>query len=170
MNISKIINIKPEGSFETKYGLMHKFAYTLEDGTVGESNHKTEESPFKPGQSVWYEITGKYKGINKLKLWGKQPQEQAAKQSAQQTEDNQPAEKDAPDNNQPRVVHSGQTIGLAVKLAAEDARIRAGDIDTAKLENFLTNRARLYLRVCERLASSDNNDMDSNKDGDNIPF
>ena len=57
MKISKIKAIQGNGTFESKFGLMYKFEYVMEDGTLVNANHKTEQSPFKVGDTVEYEIT-----------------------------------------------------------------------------------------------------------------
>ena len=37
---SKITNVRPNGTFDSKYGTMHKFEYTFDDGQVLTASHK----------------------------------------------------------------------------------------------------------------------------------
>jgi hypothetical protein len=64
----KITNIEFSFSFESKFGPLHKFRYTLDDGRIGTQNHKKPESPFKIGDAVLVEEQGEYEGMINLKL------------------------------------------------------------------------------------------------------
>lgn len=74
MKTSKIKAIQANGTYKSNYGLLYKFEYELEDGTVINANHKTLQSPFNDGDEVEYEIKGTKDGFT----WGtvKKPQEQ----------------------------------------------------------------------------------------------
>ena len=64
--ISKVKNIQSNGTFESKHGLLYKFKYEFEDGTILNANHKTENSPFALGDEAEYTIKGEKDGYN----WG----------------------------------------------------------------------------------------------------
>jgi len=70
MRICKITNIKPDGKpWESQYGLMYPFYVVLEDGGAGTTNSKTEQPPYKVGDSVGYDITGSTpRGVPKIKI------------------------------------------------------------------------------------------------------
>ena len=53
---AKIKAIQGSGTFESKFGLLYKFEYQFEDGVILTANHKTQQSPFKVGDEVEYEI------------------------------------------------------------------------------------------------------------------
>lgn len=53
---AKIKAIQGSGTFESKFGLLYKFEYQFEDGVILTANHKTQQSPFKVGDEVDYEI------------------------------------------------------------------------------------------------------------------
>jgi len=48
--------IVPTGTFQTQYGEMHSFLYTI-SGTQFAMNHKTNASPFVVGSELEYEVT-----------------------------------------------------------------------------------------------------------------
>ena len=64
---AKITNIQANGTYDSKFGMLYKQEYSFDDGTVLTANHKTEGSPFKPGDEIEYEI----KGSNDYGQWGK---------------------------------------------------------------------------------------------------
>ena len=65
MPVSKVKTVQGSGTYESKFGLLYKFDYQLEDGTQLNANHKTQNS-FPPGTEVEYEI----KGSNDYGQWG----------------------------------------------------------------------------------------------------
>lgn len=56
MKTSKVKSVQGNGSFEGKYGLLYKFEYEMENGDVGEANHKSPEGIKKVGEEVTYEL------------------------------------------------------------------------------------------------------------------
>lgn len=56
MPVSKITNIQGSGTWEGSHGLMYKFDYAFEDGTLMQAMHKTQNSPFSIGQEALYEV------------------------------------------------------------------------------------------------------------------
>jgi len=74
MKISKVKQVQGSGTYDSKFGLLYKFEYLMEDGTVLTANHKTADGNFKIGETVEYEI----KGSNDYGSWGKvgKPQEE----------------------------------------------------------------------------------------------
>jgi len=75
MKTSKVKQVQGSGTYDSMYGLLYKFEYLFEDGTVLTANHKTQDGNFKIGDEVEYEI----KGTNDYGSWGKvgKPQEEA---------------------------------------------------------------------------------------------
>ena len=65
--LGKIKSIQGAGDFDSKFGKLYKFKYEMESGESLTANHKTNESPFKVGDEVNYEITGG----NDYGNWGK---------------------------------------------------------------------------------------------------
>ena len=119
MQITTINDIQSIGSFESSYGTMYKFQYALEDGTIGESNHKSQTSPFKVGQEIAYEIQGKTpKGAPKLKL-SKPDGQQAAFKGSKPSAQAQTAP--APSNSVKTQGNGscGPTIGMCVRGAID---------------------------------------------------
>jgi hypothetical protein len=55
--ISKVKSVQGSGTYDSKFGLLYKFEYQMEDNTVLTANHKTENS-FKVGDEVEYEVKG----------------------------------------------------------------------------------------------------------------
>ncbi len=66
MKTSKIKSVTPNGTFDSKHGLLYKFEYEMEDGTSLTANHKDPFNVFGIGQEVEYEI----KGTNDYGSWG----------------------------------------------------------------------------------------------------
>lgn len=54
---SKVKSVQANGTFESQYGLLYKFEYQMEDGTVLTANHKGQ-TPLPAGTDVEYEIKG----------------------------------------------------------------------------------------------------------------
>ena len=63
---ARVKHIAGAGTYESNYGLLYKFEYTFDDGTVLTANHKTEMPPFKIGDKVEYNV----KGSNARGQWG----------------------------------------------------------------------------------------------------
>lgn len=53
---SRVKEVQANGTFDSQYGMLYKFEYTMEDGTVLNANHKAS-SPFRIGDAVEYVIT-----------------------------------------------------------------------------------------------------------------
>ena len=65
MNIRKVKSIKGNGTWDSPNGLLYKYEYEFEDGSIGSANHKTNPAPFKVGDEVEVETTGTNKyGMN----------------------------------------------------------------------------------------------------------
>jgi hypothetical protein len=65
--IAKITHISPNGHYDSPHGRLFKQQYVFEDGAELSANHKTENSPFKVGDEVEYEVNG----TNSYGAWGK---------------------------------------------------------------------------------------------------
>lgn len=59
MNISKVKSVQGDGHFDNEYGRLFSFEYVFDDEVVLKANHKSENSPFKPGDVVEYTVKGK---------------------------------------------------------------------------------------------------------------
>lgn len=55
MKTSKVKNVQGAGTWESQHGLMFKFDYEFEDGTVMQAMHKSENH-FNIGDEVEYEV------------------------------------------------------------------------------------------------------------------
>lgn len=66
MKASKVKSVQANGTYNSKFGLLYKFDYEMEDGTAFTANHKTETGNFNIGDQVEYEI----KGSNDYGSWG----------------------------------------------------------------------------------------------------
>lgn len=53
-----ITNIQYLDSWTGKYGPMHTFVYTLDNGQEGQVNHKTNSPAFQIGETVDYQVQG----------------------------------------------------------------------------------------------------------------
>ena len=74
--VSKIKDVKGNGTWDSPHGLFYKYEYQFEDGQVLNAQHKTEH-PFKVGDQVQYEV----KGSNDYGSYGKVSKVQEQKQS-----------------------------------------------------------------------------------------
>jgi hypothetical protein len=63
--VSKIESVTPAESYTDDYGQKWAFIYTFQDGTVIKASHKSQASPFQPGQEAEYEIKGEYEGVSR---------------------------------------------------------------------------------------------------------
>lgn len=57
MNTSKVKAVQGAGTYDSQYGTLYKFDYTMEDGTTLSANHKSQ-NPLPVGTEVDYEIRG----------------------------------------------------------------------------------------------------------------
>ena len=53
---AQIESIQGKGEWKGEYGLLYQYEVTMNDGTVGEVNSKTNPPPYKVGDEVWYEV------------------------------------------------------------------------------------------------------------------
>lgn len=74
MNTGKISSIQGNGSFETANGKFYSFHVQLDGaGDTYEVNAKSETPRWKEGDSIWYTVTGEYKGVKKAKFSTQDP-------------------------------------------------------------------------------------------------
>jgi len=66
--ISIIKTMKPAGSYDSQHGTFFKFHLQFEDGSSGECSAKSESPWYSEGSEVDYQITGDFKGQNRLKV------------------------------------------------------------------------------------------------------
>jgi len=62
---AQIESIQGKGDWKGKYGTMYTFEISLNDGTVGEANSKSETPPYGVGDEVYYEV------LSNNERWGK---------------------------------------------------------------------------------------------------
>ena len=81
MTYDTIVSITPTGEppYASAYGVLHSFIVTFASGVSGKVNAKSPSGPpYKPGQTVWYEIQGQTAtGANRIKVDAKTPPPQA---------------------------------------------------------------------------------------------
>tara|TARA_R110002111_G_scaffold17689_2_gene44059 strand:+ start:2464 stop:2916 length:453 start_codon:yes stop_codon:yes gene_type:complete len=65
-SVKKVASIQGAGTYESPHGLLYSFDYSFEDESTIKANHKTEQSPFKPGDEVEVVLKGSRDGFN----WG----------------------------------------------------------------------------------------------------
>lgn len=74
MNTGKISSIQGNGSFETANGKFYSFHVQLDGaGDTYEVNAKSETPRWKEGDTIWYTVTGEYKGVKKAKFSTQDP-------------------------------------------------------------------------------------------------
>lgn len=74
MNQGKISSIQGNGSFETANGKFYSFHVQLDGaGDTYEVNAKSETPRWKEGDTIWYTVTGEYRGIKKAKFSTQDP-------------------------------------------------------------------------------------------------
>lgn len=67
--IAQIVSIQPSGSFQGKDGKqMYTFTVQFSDGMVGQATAGSSPPRWQMGQQVAYEVTGNYKGMNKVRI------------------------------------------------------------------------------------------------------
>jgi hypothetical protein len=49
--------VQANGTFDSKFGMLYKFEYEFEDGTILTANHKDKEGFLKVGEVAEYEVT-----------------------------------------------------------------------------------------------------------------
>ncbi len=130
MNTSRITSLAPDGRppYASKNGLLYGYRIAFEDGAAGLVNTKTEIPPYKVGDSMTYEITGKAGQNDKMKVskpkdgaWTPPPAVQLA---PPHDPDRLPG---LPEHQPAKVTVHGATVGMAVKEAIALANARAGD-------------------------------------------
>ena len=75
MTQGKITQVQGNGHFDTANGRFYSFHVELDGNalTLFEVNAKTETPRWKVGDTVWYEVTGEYKGVKKAKFSTQDP-------------------------------------------------------------------------------------------------
>jgi hypothetical protein len=65
-SVKKVASIQGAGTYEGVHGLLYSFDYTFEDESTLRANHKTQQSPFSPGDEVEVLVKGSKDGFS----WG----------------------------------------------------------------------------------------------------
>lgn len=131
--LSKVKTVQGNGTWDSKYGLLYKFEYLMEDGQVIHANHKTQDGAFNVGETVEYEITNAQYNNGKVS----KPQENDFKGGKK-------------DDSYVKGIEVGHAINNAVNL------ICAG-VDLEFSKSFPTNDEKIYeyakriMQISERL-------------------
>lgn len=56
---AKVTAVTPNGTWESKYGLMYKFEVTLDNGDAGQMNGKSPDCKWAVGDEVTYDISSR---------------------------------------------------------------------------------------------------------------
>ena len=64
--LQKVASIQGAGTYEGQHGTLFSFDYSFEDESTLRANHKTQQSPFKPGDEVDVLVRGSKDGFS----WG----------------------------------------------------------------------------------------------------
>ena len=73
---AQIESIQGKGEWKGDYGLLYQYEVTMNDGTVGEVNSKTNPPPYKVGDEVWYEVKSNNERWGKKLKVSKNPPQQ----------------------------------------------------------------------------------------------
>ena len=65
-SVKKVASIQGAGTYEGQHGTLYSFDYSFEDESTLRANHKSQQSPFKPGDEVEVIVKGSRDGFN----WG----------------------------------------------------------------------------------------------------
>lgn len=77
---AQIESIQGKGEWKGEYGLLYQYEVTMNDGTVGEVNSKTNPPPYKVGDEVWYEVKSNNERWGKKLKVSKNPPQQGGYQ------------------------------------------------------------------------------------------
>lgn len=164
MNIARITNISPDGTWNGPQGLIYQLLITFEDGYTGQANAKSENPPYRVGDEVGYEFKGKYPGGDKIKITAK-PYGQGGAPSARPAAAPQtarPAQTPRPQAQAPRPAQSpatgqinGATVGMAAKAAVDILVHNAATqpVELATLQGDIEGIASAIIAACLRLES-----------------
>ena len=87
---AQIESIQGKGEWKGDYGLLYQYGVTMNDGTVGEVNSKTNPPPYKVGDEVWYEVkSNNERWGKKLKVSKNPPQQGFTPRAADPKKDKQ---------------------------------------------------------------------------------
>ena len=87
---AQIESIQGKGEWKGDYGLLYQYEVTMNDGTVGEVNSKTNPPPYKVGDEVWYEVkSNNERWGKKLKVSKNPPQQGFSPRPADPKKDKQ---------------------------------------------------------------------------------
>ncbi len=108
-----IQSIAPNGSFQTQYGEMFAFVYTI-DAVQYQMNHKSAASPFAVGSELEFEITTQATQQYPAKIRKVQPEQQAFPVA------NGQAKKKAPGNNRSFALSYAKDCWVGNVIKGED--------------------------------------------------
>lgn len=74
MTKAVITQVQGNGTFDSQYGVMYKYHVEFDNGDLqAEATSKTSPPPWKEGDTVWYEVTGEFRGLAKVKISRQDP-------------------------------------------------------------------------------------------------
>lgn len=123
MTQGKITQVQGNGHFDTANGRFFSFHVELDGNalTLFEVNAKTETPRWKVGDTVWYEVTGEYKGVKKAKFSTQDPATSGAPRAGARPQDPETTKR----------IENSWAVQTAIQLH--------GPIDTGEnLESYLT--------------------------------
>lgn len=154
MPISTVSNVLPVGEVSSQHGTFYKFSVTLEDGTRGDVLAKSESPWFRVGSEVNYDITGNYKGTNKLKL-GK-PDFAGKPFSAKPASHNPPESLGTVTATITRSSGNsdGPILGMCFKMAVDHYRAKGGDELDSQAQGEIVKATLFFKKTYESLLNS----------------
>lgn len=144
MPLDTVVSIAYKNSWDGSQGPMHTSFITFASGLAGEANHKQPTPPYRVGEVVEYQITGEFRGTNKLKVGKPKEGQQGGYQQAPQSSP-PPARQNA-GNGQQSGFH-GASVGCSIVQACEFARSLNKGFDKA----FIYETASALLRLSQKL-------------------
>lgn len=149
MPLDTVASIAYKNQWDGSQGPMHTSLITFASGLAGEANHKQPTPPYRVGEVVEYQITGEFRGTNKLKVGkpkeGAPPQPNYVPPAHQPQAPHQPSPQGA--GNRPQGPIHGATVGMAVNQACEFARVGGKGFD----KQFIYETASALLRLSAKL-------------------
>jgi len=76
MQKAQIESIQGKGTWDGPHGLLYQYEVSMNDGTVGEVNSKTNPPPYKVGDEVYYEVKSNNERWGKKLKVSKNPPQQ----------------------------------------------------------------------------------------------
>jgi hypothetical protein len=145
MPLDTVASIAYKNQWDGSQGPMHTSLITFASGLAGEANHKQPTPPYRVGEVVEYQITGEFRGTNKLKV-GK-PKDGAPAQSNYVPPAHQPQAPHAPApqsaGNGQQWRPKGESVGMALNQACEFNRATGQPFNKTLVHQIASDLLRL---------------------------